>query len=66
MAWRRREPKWRWRDYLTAEETALLAKCDALKVKWQQLNKVRAGVVNRAIHRAKYAAGVEGAKAKRR
>jgi hypothetical protein len=51
----KREPKWNWRDYLTAEELAILAAADKAKAVWLKLNKERAGITNRAIQRAKYA-----------
>ena len=46
--------KWPWRDYLTDDERAILAKADAAKAKWQRLNLARASITNRAIQRAKY------------
>lgn len=52
----KRKPKWNWRAYLTAEELAVLAKADKAKAGWLKLNKERAGITNRAIQRAKYAA----------
>lgn len=52
----RPKPKWPWRDYLTAEERAILAKADAAKAAWEKLNKGRASIQNRALQRAKYAA----------
>jgi hypothetical protein len=50
------EPKWPWRDYLTDDERATLARADAAKAAWQKLNKGRAEIQNRALQRAKYAA----------
>jgi hypothetical protein len=50
------KPKWNWRSYLTAEELAVLAAADKAKAAWLKLNKERAGITNRAIQRAKYAA----------
>lgn len=44
-----------WRDFLTTEERAELAHADSLKVQWLSANRSRAGIQNRAIHRAKYA-----------
>ena len=52
----KRKPKWDWRAYLTADELAVLAKADKAKAAWLKLNKERAGITNRAIQRAKYAA----------
>ncbi len=52
----KRKPKWDWRSYLTADELAVLAKADKAKAAWLKLNKERAGITNRAIQRAKYAA----------
>lgn len=45
-----------WREHLTNEERRTLELADAAKVEWQRLNQARAGIVNRAIQRAKYAA----------
>jgi hypothetical protein len=47
---------WKWRDYLTADEAAVIAECDRAKSEWQLANSRRAGIVNRAIQRAKLAA----------
>jgi hypothetical protein len=41
-----------WRDFLTDDERDILAKADAAKAEWLRLNASRAGIVNRAIHRA--------------
>lgn len=56
--WRsaRRPAPWPWRDYLTREERATLAKIDAAKKHWAMLNRERGLIVNRAIQRAKFAA----------
>jgi hypothetical protein len=51
----KKEPKWDWRKYLTAEEVELIAQADAAKAKWQELNKERSRITNRARQRAKYA-----------
>lgn len=45
-----------WRDYLTDEERAIIAQADEDKLRWQASNDRRAGIVNRAIQRARYAA----------
>ncbi len=45
-----------WRDYLTEDERAIIEAGDAAKEEWQCLNLPRAGIVNRAIARARYAA----------
>lgn len=50
----KRKPKWNWRAYLTAEESAALATADRAKTAWLKLNKERASITNRAIQRAKY------------
>lgn len=52
----KRKPKWDWRAHLTAEELAILDAADKAKTRWLKLNKERAGITNRAIQRAKYAA----------
>jgi len=56
MTWEPRKPKWDWRGHLTVEEKAILDAADKAKAVWQELNKQRAGITNRAIQRAKYAA----------
>lgn len=47
-----------WREYLTKDERAELDRADEAKRRWQKLNRARAGIVNRAIQRAKYALGM--------
>ena len=54
--YKKRKPKWDWRSFLTADERAVLAAADKAKKSWLKLNKERAGITNRAIQRAKYAA----------
>lgn len=49
-----------WRDYLTDDERAIIESADAAKLAWQALNDRRAGVVNRACQRARYALGRRG------
>jgi hypothetical protein len=56
MTYKKRKPKWNWRAYLTAEELAVLVAADRAKAAWLKLNEDRAGITNRAIQRAKYAA----------
>ncbi|WLA80314.1 hypothetical protein [Bradyrhizobium elkanii] len=55
--YKKREPRWNWRAFLTAEERAILATADRAKAEWLNLNKERASITNRAIQRAKYEAG---------
>jgi hypothetical protein len=52
----KRKPKWDWRSFLTSEEKEVLVAADRAKGAWLKLNKERAGITNRAIQRAKYAA----------
>lgn len=52
----KRKPKWNWREFLTADEKAILDAADGARDAWQKLNRQRAGITNRAIQRAKYAA----------
>jgi hypothetical protein len=59
--YKRRQPKWPWRKFLTPQERAILARADAAKAEWLELNRERAGITNRAIQRAKYAAKAEPA-----
>ena len=54
-AWTPRKPKWSWRDFLTLEERDKLAEAADAKRHWQELNRERAAITNRAIQRAKYA-----------
>lgn len=56
--WSKPAAKWNWRAYLTEDEAAEVAAADKAKAKWQRLQAVRAGIQNRAIQRAKYAASV--------
>lgn len=56
MAYEKRKPRWPWRDFLTLEERNKLAEASEAKRHWQELNKERAAITNRAIQRAKYAA----------
>lgn len=55
MSFTHQDTKWNWRDYLTADEAQTIANADEAKKQWEALNKERAGIVNRAIQRAKYA-----------
>lgn len=55
--WAPPERKHDWRAFLTEEEQRAIAEADAAKAKWQQLNTERAKITNRAIQRAKAAAG---------
>ena len=57
MAWKPKQPKWDWRKFLTVEEKQELEVADRARATWLALNKNRAGIQNRAIQRAKYAAG---------
>lgn len=56
MTYTPRRAKWNWREHLTIEELAILRAADKAKAAWLKLNKERAGITNRAIQRAKYAA----------
>ncbi len=51
-----RKPKWPWRDFLTDEESGILAAADKAKKEWSRLNGEPASITNRAIQRAKCAA----------
>lgn len=65
MARNPQEAKWDWRSALTAEELAIIQKADAelerlarARERYEKrFGRVRQLIVNRAIHRAKYAAG---------
>lgn len=50
------KPNWPWRDFLKGREADELAEIDALRETANQTAKRRTLIVNRAIHRAKYAA----------
>ena len=54
----KRQSKWAWRDYLTAEELELVRQADEAKRAWRMLRKDLVFIQNRAIQRARYAAGV--------
>lgn len=56
--WKKRAAKYPWRSFLTADEKAILERADHAKQAWLELNRERAGITNRAIQRAKYAARV--------
>jgi hypothetical protein len=56
MSYTKRKAKWNWRNFLTKEEAAILGAAERAKARWLELNKQRAGIANRAIHRAKHAA----------
>lgn len=43
-----------WRAELTPLEASQIAAADEAKSTWERLNAARAGIVNRAIQRAKY------------
>jgi len=58
MNWTPRKPKWKWRDFLTKEERAILRKADVAKAAWLFANKERAAITNRAIQRAKHASQI--------
>lgn len=45
-----------WKDFLTLEERDKLDEASDAKRHWQELNRERAAITNRAIQRAKYAA----------
>lgn len=49
--------KWPWRDFLTDEEREEMAAADRAKIEWLRLNKGRAAIQNRALQRARFAAG---------
>lgn len=53
MTFVRRKPKWNWRNFLTQDEKDALEKADRAKAEWLALNTSRAGIINRAIQRAK-------------
>lgn len=63
MAWKPKPPMWDWRAFLTADEAAIIAQSDIavrqiekLRVAYAKgLSTKRQVIVNRAIHRAKYA-----------
>lgn len=59
MTWKPRETKWDWRKFLSADEKAVLKQADEAKAMWRTLNADRATIQNRAIQRAKYAAGLK-------
>jgi hypothetical protein len=52
-----KRPAWPWRDYLKPEEAAKIAAAEEAKAAWLKANEPTAGIINRAIQRAKYAVG---------
>lgn len=50
-----------WRKHLTDDERIQIEAADKARVAWEKLNATRAGIVNRAIHRAKYREGLKSA-----
>jgi hypothetical protein len=65
MAWKPRRKQWNWRKFLSTEERLTiqeaedeLAEIEAQRKAWdRRWARTRQLIVNRAIHRAKYAAG---------
>ncbi len=55
--WSKPAQKWDWRAFLTEEEAAQVSAADAAKAEWQRFQAIRASIQNRAIQRARYAAG---------
>lgn len=62
MRWKPRAPKWNWKAYLTKEEAVVIRRADRaqarLKREARRWSARRLPIQNRAIQRAKYAAGV--------
>lgn len=64
MIWSPKPGKWNWKAYLTADEARLIERADrsaarierARQLHEEKFGRQRQLVVNRAIHRAKYAA----------
>lgn len=58
MVWKpaKRAKKYAWRDYLTAEEKATVARVDKLAEELRTLRGQKVLIMNRAIQRAKYEA----------
>ena len=56
MVWKPRASKWNWRQYLTAEEKAVVAKVDKLDREIKALRGEKNLIMNRAIQRAKFEA----------
>jgi hypothetical protein len=58
MVWKptRRPKKYEWRNFLTAEEKATIAKIDKLEAELRALRGNKNLIMNRAIQRAKYEA----------
>lgn len=61
--WKPRDAMWDWRSFLTEDEAAIIARSDrsaerierARKLHEERFGRARQLIVNRAIHRAKYA-----------
>lgn len=58
-AWTPRPRKWDWRAFLTEDEAAEVAAADKAKAEWQRRQALCAKIQNRAIQRAKSAAGAK-------
>ena len=58
MVWKptKRPKKYEWRNFLTAEEKAAIAKIDKLEAELRALRGNKNLIMNRAIQRAKYEA----------
>lgn len=61
MTWSPKPRKWPWRDFLTEHELEVVTDLDraiqSARQTMAQAAMIRNPIVNRAIHRAKYAAG---------
>ncbi len=56
MVWKPRASKWNWRQFLTPEEKAIVAKVDKLDRELKALRGEKNLIMNRAIQRAKFEA----------
>lgn len=61
MGWSPQPRKWSWRDFLTEGEAAHIEAIDAeavtVKARLREMSLARNAIYQRAVHRAKYAAG---------
>ena len=60
VAFLKKEAMWPRKDFLTVEESDIVAQAEAAKTKWLELAAQRSLIQNRAIQRAKFAVGARG------
>ena len=56
MSWKTKPNDARLHKFMSDEERAIVNAADEAKKRWQKLRDQRAGIINRALQRARYAA----------